>query len=577
MEQVTNRRWRMREADSALIEALKERAGLSPLKARLLVNRGITDAVAAERYLTASLADLYDPFLLNGMEQAVVRLVQAQQQGEKVCVYGDYDVDGITSVALLVDFFGAVGISCCYHIPNRLDDGYGISAEGVAAAVSSGARLIVTVDCGITALAEARLCREQGIDLIITDHHMPGELIPEALAVINPLLPESSFPFKGLAGVGVAFNLVVALRSRLREMGMFTAGAEPNLRSYLDLVALGTIADLVPLLDENRVFVRHGLRQLTVSERPGIKALKVVAGVSGEVSCGAVGFRLAPRINAVGRLEDATSGVELLLAEDFEQASQLAAELDRNNAERQGVEQDILRQALAMVRGAPAFRGRKSIVLASPEWHPGVVGIVASRMVDLYHRPTVLIALQEGSGRGSGRSIPNFHLHDALRACSEHLLKFGGHKYAAGLAIDEATLAAFVDAFEEVAAGTLTVEDLLPELAVDAQLEPAEVTVELARDLASLAPFGMANPEPVFLLRDLAVVEQRVLKGKHLRLRVRHGDTLLEAIGFNMTDHDLPDGRIDMLCTLGINEWNGRSSAQMRIRDLRSAEVENAA
>ncbi len=561
----------VKEPEQESVDRLSKDGNIPPLTARLLVNRGIVEPQAAGRFLSAALADLYDPFLLLGMEKAVARLAKATRSGERICVYGDYDVDGITSVALLLGFFRGLGVDSFYFIPLRLEEGYGLSEEGLKCVAGQGAKVIISVDCGITSVAEAELCASLGVDLIITDHHMPGETIPPAFAVINPLQPGCTFPFKYLAGVGVAFNLLIALRSRLRDEGHFVAKDEPNLREYLDLVALGTVADIVPLVDENRIFVKYGLMELTYSGRIGIQALKEVAGVTGEVSCGAVGFRLAPRLNAAGRLEDAALGVELLLCGDRQKASVMAAELDASNTERQALEKAILSDVLAKVRETPALQNRKSIVLASEEWHPGVIGIVASRIVDIFHRPTILIALQDGNGRGSGRSIPKFHLHDALHACSEHLVKFGGHKYAAGLSIEETTLEAFIEGFDEVAGGLLTPADLIPELAVDAVLKPEEINYELAEALEAMAPFGMGNPEPVFMLDGIRVADLRILKERHLKLRLVVGEWNLEAIGFNMAEkRDIPE-IVTVAFSLQINEWNGRKSVQLRIRDIKAA------
>ena len=554
-----------------MVERLARESKLSLLTARILANREIADPEAAGRFLLATLADLHDPFLLQGMEEAVSRLAAAVHAREKICVYGDYDVDGITGVALLVSFMRAVGLEdVAYYIPRRLEEGYGLSSEGVANVAAMGAAIIVTVDCGINSVREAEQCASMGIDLIITDHHMPGEVIPPAFAVINPMRPDSLFPFRNLAGVGVAFNLMIALRARLRDEGHFSTSPEPNLREYLDLVAMGTVADIVPLVDENRIFVKYGLKELTSSRRMGVQALKEVAGVDGDVSCGAVGFRLAPRLNAAGRLEDASIGVELLLTDDRQKAKAMAAELDASNSERQALEQEILGDALAMVNNTPDMGSRRSIVLASESWHPGVIGIVASRIVDMFHCPTILIALQDGNGRGSGRSVPNFHLHDALNACSEHLLKFGGHKYAAGLSIEEATLEAFIASFDEVATGHLSPDDLIPELAIDAVLQPEEISYELAEVMEAMAPFGMGNPEPVVMLERVRITERRVLKERHLRLRVIAGNKYFEAIGFNLAREELPE-LVDLAFSLEINDWNGRKTLQLRLRDLRSA------
>ena len=569
MEPVRERRWRVREVDGAAAARLAREAGVPELLARLLTGRGVTDPAAAGRFLEASLAECHDPLLLHGMAAAVERLVTARQRGETVCVYGDYDVDGITATALLVGFFRSAGIATFYHIPNRLEHGYGLAAAGIRAAADAGARVIVSVDCGVTAVTEAELCRELGIDLIITDHHTPGETLPAACAVINPSLKECRFPFKLLAGVGVAFNLLIALRSRLRSAGCFAGGDPPNLREYLDLVALGTVADVVPLTDENRLFVRYGLRELSGTRRPGIAALKSVAGITGDVTCYDLGFRLAPRLNACGRLEDATRGVELLLSRDPAEAAAIAEELDASNRERQLIEGDILREAIGMLEADE--KARKGIVLASPAWHPGVIGIVASRLVERYHRPTVLVALSDGNGRGSGRSIPAFHLYEALAACSATLLKFGGHKYAAGLSVAEEDLLAFVAEFEAHAAALLTDDDLLPEILIDAELTPADITAALPGVVARLEPYGAGNPAPLFLLAGAPVLDRRVLKEKHLRLRLGLPGGAVDAIAFNRGDF-VPAGVVDVVFSPEINVWNGRESLQLKVRDLKNSD-----
>lgn len=545
-------------------------AGLSPLVAQLLLVRGVSTRDDARQFLTPALSALSDPFLLKGMAAAVNRLALARSNGEKVCIHGDYDVDGVSSVALLVAFFQRVGIDVTYVIPLRLEEGYGLSPEGVDEAVRQGAKVLVTVDCGITSVTEAVYCRQRGVDLIITDHHTPGEELPDALAVINPLQPGCSAPFRQLAGVGLAFKLAIALRTRLRAEGLFADGGEPNLREYLDLVALGTIADLVPLTGENRVIAAHGLKELTVSPRVGICALKRVAAVTADVGSGDVGFRLAPRLNAAGRLDDAKRGVELLLADDPEVAGHLARELDAANGERQELEKEILADALAMAQ-RPAMAGRSSIVMASDRWHPGVIGIVASRVVEAYHRPVILIALQDGAGKGSGRSIPSLHLYDAIAACAGHLLKFGGHRQAAGLTVSEDTLEEFIARFEEVVSGTLTEEDLLPVLRIDAELSPEQLTAELVAAVSALKPFGMGNPEPLFMLQGARVVQSRLLKAAHLKLKLEAGGRFFDAIGFGMAEKNIDSGLVDIAFVPELNVWNGRESLQLRLKDIRTS------
>lgn len=572
MQPAQQKIWKFRASNAADIQRLLAQGVRSPLIARLLLNRVACDSAAATNFFSSSLSELLDPFLMLGMDKAVDRLVKAVARGEKVCIHGDYDVDGITSVVLLLTFFRAIGLEAFYIIPDRFVDGYGLSADAVKKAVALDAAVMVTVDCGISALAEAELCAEAGLDLIITDHHTPGDCLPNAFAVINPHQPGCSFPAKSLAGVGVAFNLALALRSRLRAEGFFAASTEPNLREYLDLVALGTIADVVPLLDQNRILVKHGLKELSQSRRPGIQALKTVAAVNGDVGCGAVGFRLAPRLNAAGRLENAAMAVELLLCHDIKTAGPLAAALDASNAERQAVEREILSDALQKLKDDPLFHRRKSIVLASEKWHAGVIGIVASRLVDLYHRPAILIAMKDGSGKGSGRSITTFHLYEALHACVDHLVKYGGHKHAAGLTVAEDTVEGFIRRFHEVADGLLTTDDLTPVLLLDAEVEAADLTAELVGEVELMKPYGMGNPEPLFLLRNAKIVESRTLKDSHLKLRLQAAGRRFDAIGFSMAGKGVAVGEIiDLAFSPAINVWNGRSTLQLTIKDLRKA------
>lgn len=546
--------------------------GLHPLVSRILTARGHTTDESVRAFLSPMLVDMIDPGLLLGIPAAVSRLMAARAAGEKVCIYGDYDVDGISGTALLVSFLRKTGFSCDYFIPNRFDDGYGLSIDALRDIISRGANLIVSVDCGITAVEEAAFCRESGADLIIVDHHAPRPELPVCCAVINPLQPGCPYPFKSLSGVGVAFNLLVALRSALRDAGIFTGGSEPDLREWLDLVALGTIADIVPLTGQNRIYVTHGLRQLSEAVRPGLAALKDVAGIRGPVSCGQVGFRLAPRLNAVGRMESAVPGVDLLLCNDMQHCRGIAADLDVANAERQAVERSMFDDAIRMVEADGAWQSRRSIVLASREWHQGVVGIVASRLVERYHRPTILIALDgEGSGKGSGRSIPGFHLLDALTACSGYLERFGGHRYAAGVGIREEQFPRFAAAFEAVAAASLRESDLVPTLSIDAEVTPEEISTELVAGLKRLEPFGSGNPEPVLMMRSLVVRSFRQVGDGHLRMALERDNRSFDAIAFRMVHRVVPE-RIDIAFYPEINEWRGSSSIQFRIKDLRPAE-----
>jgi single-stranded-DNA-specific exonuclease len=570
VEPVRERRWTLAQPDGGRSAELARSCSIPPLLAGLLLNRGIEDAEAARRFLHPNLSDLHDPYLLDDMEAAVQRLLTAIADRQKICIYGDYDADGLTSVAVLSGFLLQLGADCCYHIPHRIEEGYGLSAEGIHAVAGRGAKVIVTADCGISAFEEAALCASLGIDLIITDHHTPSSEIPRALAVINPLRSGDRFPCKTLAGVGVVFNLVVALRMRLREKGCFLANPEPNLRECLDLVALGTVADIVPLVDENRILVSYGLRELTSGARAGIRELKKVSGIPGEVDCAAVGFRLAPRLNAAGRLDDAALGAELLLTEDEWKAASLAGMLDASNEERQGLERSMLDDAIGMVEDDPLMAQRRSIVLASEAWHPGVIGIVASRMVERYHRPTILISLQDGNGKGSGRSIPGFHLHEALGQCAGQLLRFGGHKYAAGLTIDETLVDAFSDRFEEIASGLLSPLDLVPEIRIDAELGANDANLDTVALLDSLGPFGVGNPRPVFLMRGLQVLQSSLMKERHVRMRLGAGGTIFEAVGFGLAGRVPAADRVDIVFSLDCNQWNGRRAVRLMLKDVRA-------
>ena len=547
-----------------------------PLIVAILAGRGIIDPTDVRLFLTPALADMLAPCHMKGMTAAVERLLLARRKLESICIYGDYDVDGITGTSLLVSFLRVAGFDCRYFIPNRFDDGYGLNTESLDQIISRGATLIMTVDCGITAIDEALFCRERGIDLIIIDHHAPGRTIPDACAVLNPLQPECEYPFKSLAGVGVAFNLLVALRAALRDDGAFGNGSIPDLRQWLDLVALGTIADVVPLIGQNRIYVTHGLRLLSDPVKPGIQALKRVAGVNGAVSSGQVAFRLAPRLNAAGRMESAVPGVDLLLSINQNESRTIAEELDAANAERQSVERTILEESIKLVETGGNYPARRSIVLSSRAWHQGVIGVVASRLVEHFHRPVILIAIDDnGVGRGSGRGIHGFHLLEALTGCAACLDRFGGHRYAAGVGLSADKINDFAAAFEVEASRMLIGHDLVPRLDIDVEVRPEDVTMELALELKRLEPFGMGNPEPVLMMRGMTVVEQRVVGDGHLRLKLSREGKLFNVIAFRMASRALPV-MIDIAFFPEINEWNGGSSLQLRVKDLRSAEFIDA-
>jgi single-stranded-DNA-specific exonuclease len=544
---------------------------LHPLAARVLAARGLADPGTAEAFIAARLADLPDPFGMKGMEPAVARLARALAAGERIACYGDYDVDGVTSTALLAGFLGAVGGDCVTYVPHRLVEGYGLNGEAVTKLAARGVRLLVTLDCGITAAPEVRAAAALGLDTVVVDHHTVPVELPAAAAILNPHQPGCGYPSKDLSAVGVTFALVMALRRRLREAGRFGEGRpEPNLKDALDLVALGTIADVVPLVGANRTLVRAGLDVLSASRRPGIRALKRVAGIAEgqEVTAGLVGFRLAPRINAAGRLDDAGRGVRLLLERDPAAARALAEELDRENLARQEIERRILDEATADAR-ARVKDGARGLVLARDGWHAGVVGIVASRIAERFHRPAVLVALEAGGGKGSGRSVERFHLYEALASCAGHLLRFGGHRHAAGVTVAREALDGFRRAFEAHAAERLGPDDLVPRTRIEGWVDEGDVTERAADDLARLAPFGAGHPEPVFALRGAPAGARPVgAGGAHLKCAFGRR---LDAIGFGLGDRlALCGGPVEAAFTLGFDEWDGTRRLQLRLRDLRA-------
>ncbi len=577
VEGVPRRRWVEAGADGERAARLAEALGLHPLAARVLAARGHADARSAEAFLAAALADLPDPFSMKGMKAAVERIVGAVERGERIACYGDYDVDGVTSTALLAGFLRAAGAEVVTYVPHRLAEGYGLNVAAVERLAASGVRLLITLDCGITSAPEVRAAGALGVDAVVVDHHTVPVELPAAAAILNPHQPGCGYPSKDLAAVGVTFTLAMALRRTLRERGRFgERRPEPNLKDALDLVALGTVADVVPLVGANRILVRWGLERLARTARPGLRALKRVAGIpeGAPVGAGQVGFRLAPRINAAGRLDDAGRGVRLLLSADAAEANALAEELDRENQARQEIERRMLAEAIEDA-GARVRAGARGLVLARDGWHPGVVGIVASRIVERFHRPAVLVGVADGVGKGSGRSIEGFHLHDALSACGAHLARFGGHRHAAGVTVEPARLDAFRDAFEAAAAARLTDEDLVPRCRIDGWVSEGDVTDRAAEDLARLGPFGAGHPEPVFALRGAPGRARTVgANGVHLKLALGR----LDAIGFGMGDR-LGDcgGPLDAAFTIAFDEWDGARRVQLRLRDLRPAAADAAA
>ncbi len=563
------RRWKLAVPRPEVEARLTAEGGISSLLARLLVNRGLTGLDAVSAFLNARLAEhLRSPMLFRDMGRAAERLVGALARGERVGIYGDYDADGVSGSAIMVRFLRALGADPLLYLPHRLREGYGVSEAGVRWLAEAGARVMITVDCGGGSHREIALARGLGVDTIVCDHHQVSDAPLPAHAVINPAEPDAGFPFAGLCGAGVAFYLALGVRKRLREAG---GGPVPDLRRYLDLVALGTIADLVPIVQENRVMVKYGLRELEYSDRAGIVALKTVSGVN-RVSTRSVGFGLAPRLNAGGRMGDAALSVDLLTTDDCTRASELAAALDRENRSRRAVETEMFDDAVAMIEGGGGIGERRSIVLASVGWHAGVVGIVASRLVERYYRPVVLIAMDAGGGlgRGSGRSIGGLNLYEVLAACRDSLHGFGGHRMAAGLSIRQERVASFAQQVEAAVAARTGSEDFVPVREVDCELGLRAIDDRCFSDLDRMEPHGPANPQPVFLARGVHVRAHRIVGGSHLKLLVEQDGRQMPAIGFGMADRTIAAGdQIDVLYSPVISEWNGSKTAELRLHDLR--------
>lgn len=573
------KRWVIEEGDHALENQLARDLNITPLVSRILINRGIKDVSSGRDFLDASPSSLSDPFLLNGMERAVVRILKAIEDRRRILIYGDYDVDGVTASALYLDFLRKCGADVDLHIPDRMKEGYSLNEAAVRMARSRQVDLIITADCGTSSTGPIKLAQSLGIDVIVTDHHEPPKDLPDAFALINPNRHDSTYPFKGLTGVGVAFKLAQALS----EFGMRNGewGFNEDLFSYLDLVALGTIADVAPLTGENRFFVKHGLKLLTEGKRAGIVALKEVAGIArGEVTAGTVGFALAPRMNAAGRLAGAGAAVKLLTTEDPSEASYIAGYLEQANQERQRIETRIRNEIRERVVKEVDLAHENVIVMASREWHQGVIGIVASKIVEEFYRPCILISLQEdGSGKGSARSIPGFNIYEGLEACSDLLDRFGGHKYAAGLTLGDANIPLLRERLSKVAAERLKEEDFIPEITMDAEIDLEEISFPLLKEMALLPPYGISNPEPLIVTRRLRMMEPRIVGRDHLKIKLRKGRAYFDGIGFSMgsayNDIIKRGEVVDAAYTPELNFWNGTYGIQLKLRDMRPSEGSN--
>ncbi|MBI4040639.1 MAG: single-stranded-DNA-specific exonuclease RecJ [Deltaproteobacteria bacterium] len=563
-------RWLLKAPDPDNVESMSRSLGVSKPIATILINRDLEEIEKAHLFLKGSLKDLPSPFLMKDMKKAVDRIVLAMERKESIFVYGDYDVDGTTATALLLTFFKELGILVQFHIPHRLREGYGLHAKALEEIRAQGGRVVITADCGISNVAEAQVASQLGVDLIVTDHHIIPPALPDAHAVLNPLRADSDFPDLHLSGVGVVFFLVMALRQTLRETNYFSQRKEPNLRNYLDFVALGTIADLVPLKGVNHILVKEGLSVLSTQKRIAVNALCEVSGISDKkIGTYEVGFQLAPRLNAAGRLQTATLAVKLLTSDDYHEALAVARVLNEENQKRRFLQDEIFHQAVTMVEEKKLHLSGKSLVLSSPHWHPGVIGIVASKLVEKYYLPTCLISEQETMGKGSCRSISALHLYQALKACADQFETFGGHKAAAGFAIPLNRIDSFRRCFDEVVRKMVSPDDFTPVTWVDLRVTLAQVDRELIEDLALLEPFGMGNPEPVFLCEGFKVARHHIVAEKHLKLWLQDSGQQQEAIGFQLSHHAGEVHKMkSVLFSPRVNEWNGTARIQLRVKEF---------
>lgn len=567
-EVIPEREWQLREVDDDLARQLAEDLGVSPFLARLLLLREVSTTERGARFLNPKLEDLPKPERLNGTREAVERTLRAIRGKEKIAVFGDFDVDGTTSVALFHWFFRAIGESIVPYVPDREREGYGLNVQAIRDLKARGVSLLFTADCGTTNLEEIRFANEQGMDVMVIDHHEVTGPQPEAFVLLNPKKPDSGHPDPVLCSAGLTFHFLTALRAAMREEGAFAQNGQPNLRQHLDLVALATVADVVPLRGVNRVLVHHGLEVLRKTRKPGLRALMDVSRVGGDrLNSHALAFYLAPRINAAGRLGDATRALRLMITEDPTEAFNLARELHDENARRQAIEETVLQEAVAQVD-----REARGIVVSSESWHAGVIGIVAARLVERFGRPSILIALKDGVGRGSARSVSGLNLVETLASCGDHLLKFGGHRQAAGLSIEADRIPEFRKSFDARVRETLGEDFRLP-LRIDAPLNIRDLQFETLDELDRLEPVGEGNARPVFCGGPVRLTVGRSLKGKQLLCTVRDGGRTVDGL-LRWTDPEPPrfPDEASVAYTVERRTWQGETSIGIRIRDWKKYE-----
>lgn len=558
-----NKKWEFFSHNPAKVAEISEKFNISELLATVLINRDIVEAKEVELFLNPTRNDFHDPYLMPDMRQAVDRIVKAIENKEKTMIYGDYDVDGITSITVLSRFFKERGLDVGAYIPNRLDEGYGLNKEAIKQIADDGYKLIITVDCGISGTEEVAYAYELGMEVIITDHHEPLEELPKALAVIDCKRKDNKYPFNSLAGVGVAFKLIQALGIELKL-------EEKEYLKFLDIVCIGTISDIVPLIDENRVIAKLGLKLVEQTRSPGVKALLNAAAYK-EVNSNTVSFGIAPRINACGRMGHERDALDLFLTENIVEANKITEKLNEYNKKRQDIEKKIFEEAIDKIE-KENLKENNALVVGAEDWHHGVIGIVASKITELYFKPSILICFEGEDGKGSGRSIPGFDLHAALCSSSKYLEKYGGHEMAVGLSLKKDKFEDFKKVFEKIAIEANT-EEIVPVIKIDKEINLKDISIESVKSLKLLEPFGESNKTPVFIYKNLRIDSIRALsEGKHLKLTLKDGNTIINAIGFNMGSYSeeyLIGDRIDVIGVLETNTFNGIESVQINMKDIR--------
>ncbi len=559
-----NKKWECYAVDENKVNELVNKFGISGILARILVNKNITQKDEIDLFMNPTRKDFHDPFLMPDMEIIVDRVLQAIEQKEKIMIYGDYDADGITSITVLKSFLEERGLEVASYIPNRLDEGYGLNKTALKKIYDDGYRLIITVDCGISGIDEVDYANSLGMEVLITDHHEPAETLPKAVAVVDAKRKDNKYPFNQLAGVGVVFKLIQAISIKLDL-------EEKEYLKYLDIVCIGTISDIVPLIDENRVIAKLGLKLIAQTKNIGLKALLEVIGFK-NIDSTTISFGVAPRINACGRMGDEQVALDLFLEKDYDKAKELAIKLNEYNIERQTIEKSIFDEATEKIEKNE--KDKACIIVGSEGWHHGIIGIVASKVTEMYFKPSILICFEGNDGKGSGRSIPGFDLHDALTECSDYLEKFGGHSMAVGVTVSRDKFELFKNKFEEYAKSH-DVDKIIPVINIDSELSLKNIDIDSVKSLQKLEPYGEANKMPVFMIRNLKINSIRALsEGKHLKLTLKDDGYMINAIGFNMgnlSNEYLIDDKVDVIGNLDINSFNGNDSIQLILKDIRKA------